>query len=49
VGKDLRPLGEGLIGAKQDGAALVIATRNDLKEQVRVSILVGEIAHFIAP
>ena len=46
VGKDLIPLGEGLIGG-EDGGGLLIASGNQLEEQICALNVHGEIADFV--
>ena len=45
VGKDLVPLGEGLVGGK-DGGRFLIPPGNELKEQVGALDVHGEVADF---
>ena len=44
VGEDLVPLGEGLVGAEQDGLACVVAAGDDLEEEVVVAAVVGQVS-----
>ena len=46
VGKDLVPLGEGLIGG-EDGGGLLIASGNQLEKQIRALNVHREIADFV--
>ena len=46
VGKDLVPLGEGLIGS-EDGGGLLIASGNQLEKQISALNVHGEIADFV--
>ena len=46
VGKDLIPLGEGLIGS-EDGGSLLIAPCDQLEKQIRALDVHGEIANLI--
>lgn len=46
IGKDLIPLGEGLVGGK-DGGGFLVASGNELKEEVGTLNVYGEIANFI--
>src|ERR1700679_3804309 len=47
VGEDLGPLGEGLVGAQDDRARSLVATGDDLEEEVGVAAVVGEVADLI--
>ena len=46
VGEHLVPFSEGLVGGEHDRAAL-IATRDDLEEQVGIAVVVGQVSHLI--
>jgi hypothetical protein len=45
-GKDLVPLGKGLVGGDEDGLG-VVAAGDELKEQVGVAVVIGEVADLI--
>jgi hypothetical protein len=45
--EDLGPVVEGLVGAEQDGLGGVVATGDDLEEEVGVAAAVGEVADLV--
>jgi hypothetical protein len=47
VREDFAPLGEALVGAEQEELAGVVATGDDLEEQVGVAAVVREVADFV--
>src|SRR5687767_11039835 len=47
VREDLSPVVEGLVGAEQDGLGGVVATGDDLEEEVGVAAAVGEVADLV--
>ena len=46
IGEDLVPFAEGLVG-RQHGGALLIATRDDLEQQIGVAGIVRQLADLI--
>jgi hypothetical protein len=46
VGEDLAPFGEGAVGREQ-GGFLLVAARDDLKEQIGVAVGVGEVSDLV--
>ena len=46
IGEDLAPFGEGAVGRDEGGLGLV-AARDDLKEQIGVTVGVGQIADLV--
>jgi hypothetical protein len=44
VREDLRPFGEGLVRADEDGLAGIVPTGDDLEEQIGVSVAVREVS-----
>ena len=47
VWKDLAPFGEGLVGAEQYAAVCIVATCDDLEEEVGVAAVVREVADLV--
>jgi hypothetical protein len=48
VGEDPVPLGEGLVGAEQDGLAGVVAAGDDLEEEIGIATVVGQVRSSMA-
>jgi hypothetical protein len=46
VRKDLAPFREGFVGAEQDGLSGVVASSDNLEEEIRVSAVVSQVADF---
>src|SRR4051812_41616651 len=47
VREDLAPRGEGLVGTEEDGLVDVVATGDDLEEEIGVAAVVGEVADLV--
>lgn len=47
MGEHLGPLGESLVGADEDGALCLVASSDDLEEEVGIAVVVGEVPDLV--